>query len=412
MVIVGIDLGNEYSQVCCYNSTMKEPESVDFSAKNQVTRIPTQILYETKDNSWLVGDDAVKSHSLGNGILYDNLLEKVLNHAPIKTEDFCVMPLELMNVLMDYLLFSAGKQFEFEKPDVVCVSLPVFAKDLLDVIRKSLTSLVGGDCKLVFCSHIEAYAYYALCQPENTAHNDIVLLDYERRGLSYCRLVTRNSFGKQLVLSEYKDLSEEVPFDDNKSMEEALLSVVKREFDHKNISTVYLTGDGFDREFAGSEFLSFVCNRRRAFAGQNIFAKGACYLAFEENGGERFKNTVFCCNERITTGIELKISDRGTDKILRLIKPGVNWYLSGCQYDFILDGCENMEFFLSPVDSGEKKKLVLSLEGFPIRENKTTRVTLSLSFSSDSKCHLSIADKGFGEIVKSSGKILSEDFEL
>lgn len=34
------------------------------------------------------------------------------------------------------------------------------------------------------------------------------------------------------------------------------------------------------------------------------------------------KNYVLCCNERITTGIELKIIERGKEKILRLVKTG------------------------------------------------------------------------------------------
>ena len=57
--------------------------------------------------------------------------------------------------------------------------------------------------------------------------------------------------------------------------------------------------------------------------------KGACYQAYEMSVGERFKDFIVCCNERISSGIEMKICDRGVDKILRLVRPGVNWMTAG-----------------------------------------------------------------------------------
>jgi hypothetical protein len=95
----------------------------------------------------------------------------------------------------------------------------------------------------------------------------------------------------------------------------------------------------------------------------------------------------------------MKISDSGRDKILRMIRPGINWFGAECSYDFIVDDMKELELFLSPVDTKEKQVVRISLENFPIRPNKTTRVTLSLSFTSDSRCHLMLKDRGFGEFL-------------
>ena len=108
----------------------------------------------------------------------------------------------------------------------------------------------------------------------------------------------------------------------------------------------------------------------------------------------------------------MKICDRGVDKILRMVRPGTNWYKAGCSYDFIVDDCKEIEIFLSPVGRREKRQIKIPLTDFPVRDDKASRITIKLDFSDDSHCHLTVMDKGFGEFVKSSNKIIKEDILL
>ena len=140
--------------------------------------------------------------------------------------------------------------------------------------------------------------------------------------------------------------------------------------------------------------------------------KGACYQAYESAVGGLLKDFVVCCNERLPAGIEMKICDRGVDKILRMVRPGVNWYKAGCSYDFIVDDCREIELFLSPVGRRDKKLIKIPLTDFPVREDKASRINVSLEFTDDTCCHLTVTDKGFGEFVKSSGKVIKEDIQL
>lgn len=45
-------------------------------------------------------------------------------------------------------------------------------------------------------------------------------------------------------------------------------------------SSVYLIGEGFDREWA-KDSLAFLCMKRHVFMGQNLYTKGACYSAMQ-----------------------------------------------------------------------------------------------------------------------------------
>ena len=79
---------------------------------------------------------------------------------------------------------------------------------------------------------------------------------------------------------------------------------------------------------------------------------------------------------------------------------------------FVFDSKHELEIFLSPVDTMEKQVVRVSLADFPERPNKTTKITLKLSFTSDSRCHLMVIDKGFGEFFASSGRIINEEILL
>ncbi len=415
MFIVGIDLGNEYSQVSYYNFASAEPESVVFQAPAAVLRVPTVVLKErNKEHGWMAGELALSCNVLGEGTLFDHLLDAAGQKEPIVRDDVTVMPVQLIQVYLTFLLQSARRTFgKEEELDKLCITLADYNIDLLRVLDAALGLMGIPEEKVVFSSHVEAYVYYALSQKAELWKNDNFLFDYGREGLFCCRMATMLDRGKRIVMTQSSDLRDKVPYmNDMDKLEELLLSAAQSEFDKKMISTVYLTGEGFEGDFNCERFINYICNRRRAFAGQNLYAKGACYQAYEMSVGDNFKDFIIGCNERITTGIEMKICDRGVDKILRLVRPGVNWYKAGCSYDFIVDDCNAIELFLSPVDSKDKQLVKIPLTDFPVRENKASRITLALDFTSDTRCHLTVTDRGFGEFVKSSGKVINEDILL
>lgn len=415
MFVVGIDLGNEYSQVCYYNFVTGEPESVTFQATEEAFRVPAVVLKErNKEQGWMAGELALSCNLLGEGTLFEHLLDALKQKEAIVRENITVMPEQLMQVYLTFLLQSAVRAFgKEEQLDKLCITLADYDIDLLKGIDAALRLMGIPEEKVVFSSHIEAYVYYALSQRAELWKNDNILFDYGRDGLFCCRMATVPDRGRRIVMTRISDLRDKVPYTtDMDKLEELLLYSAQKEFDKKTISTVYLTGEGFGGDFECERFISYLCNRRRVFAGQNLYAKGACYQAYEMSAGDNFKDFIIGCNERITTGIEMKICDRGVDKILRLVRPGINWYKAGCSYDFIVDDCNVIELFLSPVDSKDKQLVKISLADLPVRENKASRITLTLDFTSDTRCHLTITDRGFGEFVKSSGKVITEDILL
>lgn len=415
MFILGIDLRNDYSQVCYYNMSKGEPESVSFKLAASDLRVPTVVLREYENVSgWMAGEVAVSCSALGEGVLFDRLLDAAKEGKTVTKENISASPAKLIMVYLTFLIQSASRAFgSDEKPDKICICIEDFCSEILAVIDEAVGLMDIPKESVIYSSHVEAFVYYSLCQKKELWKNDNVVFDYGKDGLIYSRMATAPYCGSIIVMSERIDLRKQVGYTtDSEELEDTLLKKARELFDKKLISTVYLTGEGFDGGFSCDRFINFVCNKRRAFAGQNLYVKGACYQAYEMSVGDRLKDFIICCNERIPAGIEMKICDRGVDKILRMVRPGTNWYKAGCSYDFIVDDCREIEIFLSPVGRREKRQIKIPLTDFPVRDDKASRITVKLDFSDDSHCHLTVEDKGFGEFVKSSNKIIKEDILL
>lgn len=415
---VGIDLCDDYSQVSYSNGNMAEPETLDFTGLEYQYRIPTMISKTIGRDEWFAGDEALKSSKLGEAKNVGSLYKIAMDKNPLNIDDTTIMPIELIMKYLDYLISAAKDAGKSEKVDKISIAFEEYNISMLNVVAKAL-ELLGYDRKSYsFISHDEAFVYYALSQKNDLWRNDVFLFDYEKRGLTVKRLYVANQFGNKLALVNNIDFAEEIPYELSRNtlseefLDTKLLQVATSSFEKKNISTVYLTGMGFEGDKNLPSFIKCICDKKRAFVGANLYCRGACYSALEAAGKPYLRDIMLACSQRITTGIEMKISDRGRDKILRLVKPGANWYFADCRYDFIVDEATELELFLSPLDTSEKQVVRVSLTDFLDRPKKATRISVTFSFTSDSRCHMMVKDMGFGEFFASSGRIINEEILL
>lgn len=414
---VGIDLGSDYSQVSYYNYQNKEPVSVNFEGQEWKYRVPTTVSKTIGRSEWFAGDEAVHSAKLGEAVLVEDLLKKAADKNPVRVDDTSVMPIELLERYLDYIIQLVKAEGGSEVVDRVCITLADYNISVLNVIAKAMENIGISRDRLVTSSYDESFIYYAVSQKEELWKNDVFLFDYDEAGLAVKRMYIVNERGTRIVMVHTDEFYDELSYDvwENKLsaeyLDDKLYQIAMKLFNKRNISTVYLTGIAFADDIKLPSFINYICDRRRVFAGNNLYCKGACYQAFADITGG-LKDVMLACKERITTGIEMKISDRGRDKILRMVRPGINWFGADCEYDFIVDNAEAVEIFLSPVDTREKQLVRVPLSDFPDRPAKATRITVSFSFTSDSRCHMMVKDRGLGEFYNSSGRVINEELLL
>lgn len=410
-IYVGIELREDFSQASFYEKGEKEPVSVVF--ENDSLLMPTAIAMDNDGISWYIGNEAKKKTTDNQATLIDGILSKAVRKEPVDINNNKTMPVKIMANFFYCLLEKVKSAAGAEGIMKVGVTLKNFDISLLNIITKAMESIGIGEDMLELCGYDESFVYYALNQKEELWKNDVFLFDYDNDGLVVKRLYRHEERGKNVVMVHSDDYTDTMTGDmmnNNYSREyvdNLMVEIAQKQFIRKNISSVYLTGCAFKENIDLPGFVKCICDRKRAFAGNNMYCKGACYMAMGE-----LKDVVLACSQRITTGVEIKISDRGREKIFRMIKPGVNWYKAKCSYDFIVNDCNKLEIFLSPLDIREKQLVVVDLWELPKRPPKTLRINVSFSFTSDSRCHMMVKDMGFGELFPSSGKILNEELLL
>ena len=315
----------------------------------------------------------------------------------------------------------------------ICITAECFDYEVLQVISKAMQMLGISDEQWQLLSYEECFAYYAYSQKKELYSSAVLLLDYQKNGISARLMDKGRKNGMEFIMENDDILSSQnivEAYNDSKleMIQQEIISWLNNIFRHYNVCSVYLTGKGFDVEAFPKELINFLCTRRKVFAGQNLYVKGACYcaLAGEFNmsaavsdkvaGNQKsdrvFGNAVLACKNRVTTGIELNIKDYGKDKRMRLIKPGVNWYMARRSLDFILDDVDVIKLVMVPCDGSGEYYEEVDISKLPFRQNKQTRINMTLEFTADGRCAVNVKDKGFGEFVRSSGIEIFKEIQL
>ena len=241
-MIVGIELGKKYAQICVKTDQMKEPESLSLVAGTENYRIPVDADFEKKNELQE----------------YFRKLWKL------------VMPYGTKNA-MEYLVFCLEEQSDNLREDLLEVA------EIYDIPRK----------KIRFVDKKESFCTYVLNQSaELLSHNALLIENNE--GIKENYILFKRTRTTPMI-TEVRNVSE-------KTLEQIFLE--------HGISSVFLVGDDFEEDWM-QQNLKILKNGKRVFAGKNLFVKGACYRGMElQENNEKYLylgEEKVCCNIALKT---------------------------------------------------------------------------------------------------------------
>lgn len=382
-LLIGIDIQENSSQLCFFDVQTKEPQNILFSDKRTMLDNPVPL------SKW---GDISKNGSYGE-------MEQLVNY---------------IATLIEY----AKKLANVREIGRICITVCDFQVDILDAISVIMNRLMIPREQWMIIGHEESYAYYAYNQKRELYASGVMLVDYGVSGIT-AHLMSNGKYNNNEVIMENRYVldSEDikaVPKGEKtlEDVEDEIINWLAPTLQDYIVSSLYLTGAGFNVNKFPDELRRFFCNRRKVFAGQNIFVKGACFAAYEDSCKGKMENVILACNNRVTTGIELNIVERGVPKRLRVIKPGTNWYQARRKLDFILGDVSKITLIMKPCDTSKEYYEEIDISEIPYRKGKMTRIGMDFQFNSDSRCTITVKDKGFGEFVKSSGKVVYKEINI
>lgn len=410
-LIIGIDLNSSSIQASYLTEGMREPESVILGFASQTYHIPTVGYKKKGENRWAFGDTGRKYFEDGEYLKVEDIMEKVLTEDTIELEEEEYLPADILECLLRFVVRECARAADIEKPDKIAVCMEKFSRKLLDTVKSVLIKMDIPPGDILLMNRTECFIYYSLNAGEELYHRGVALYDFNGRKMTYSYMNFATSVGNKTVVM-VDSTTERIQSVTETEVDRELSQSAARLMNGSTMSAVYLTGDGFEKFEHLDRFIQTACSRKRAFIGQNLYAKGAAQGAFEYFYGGNYKNRILACEDRILADFDIDIVERETAKVYRAVKVGTNWYMAAKTLRFIVDGAGEIVIHIRPIEKKPDQDIVISLEEFPKRPAKMTKIMLELDFSSASSCRATVKDMGFGDFYKATGKTIYKDIKL
>lgn len=410
---VGYDLGEIVSQISFCSVNGGEAETVSSVAGTEQYNIPTVLCKRSGVNQWFYGKEALKYAREEEGILVENLLTLAERGEDVLVEGESFDPVALLTLFVKRSLSLLSMQISLDQVEAYMFTVNDLSPRMVDILNKVAGGLSLKAEYIFFQSHVESFYYYILHQPKELWRNDVMIFDYSSTLKSLWLECNKKTSPQVVFISgrEYPEIKrviwagdEEEKSRQKSGLDETFYQIALAELEGRNVSTIYLLGDGFKENWAG-ESLKLLCRNRRVFQGNNLYSKGACYGGMERLlPSEEGRNHVYLGKDKLKANIGMKVLRRGEDSYFAILDAGTNWYEACADFEVILESGNTVDFMITPL-TGENvidKRVVL--EGLPERPRNTSRLKFHIEMSAVNQVTATIEDMGFGEIFPSSGK--------
>ena len=411
--IIGYDINAKMCQISFYNQQSNEPETLEVGVETY--QIPLVMNYYKEE--WTFGKNALRMGTVRGSVTVDNILEAALNKKKIVVND------EVYDAV--WLLAEFVKQTlqDFNDIESITFTVPDISEDMRFLFKK-IGQRLGVNKEMVYVQdYKESFCHYMLNQPKE-------LWQYES-ALFYCdgnviraymlrELKTSNKKCKEqfvtvdkVAYAEMKELEQVYPVlnvDQAKSADEQFKAFIQSVFDKKTVSSVFLTGEGFENNWYPNS-LRVLCNGRRAFMGNNLYSKGACYTAYRRLEPQT-DAPIYLDETKMTEQISLRMRVNGEPTLYHLVSWGAHWYESDKQCEVLMGDAEDIELYVESLVSEKVRIEPVSFKGLPVRKNYSLRIRITTRFSDERTCNIIFEDMGFGEFYPATGFSVDKVIEL
>ena len=416
-LIVGYDLGNEFSQISYSLSDSGDVETLSQVAGTEHYNIPTVLCKRKGINQWFYGKEALRYEAEQQGILVENLLKLALAGEPVLIDGESLDPAALLTLFFKRSLGLLSQVGSSEKIAALMITCEVLDHRMLEVLGQVVAGLHLKTDRIAFQSHMESYYYYMLYQPEELLAYQSALLTREKDQIRVFRMECNRRTTPVVVFIEENRFpfptsgGPDEALEDGKRQELdlALLDVAGKVLEGRLIGSIFLIGDGFEQDWM-KESLRYLCKKRRVFQGNNLFSKGAVYGMQERlNESNSEKKYVFLSRDKLKANIGMEILRQGEPSYYALLDAGVNWYEAETELEFYLQECNEIWLTVTPLTGGSTKQAQILLDDVP---GAITRLLGRFYMDAEDILAVEIEDEGFGEIRPAAGRVWRETIEL
>lgn len=414
--MIGYDLGSSYSQISLCRADTKEPETISATMGMEQYNIPTALCKRKGVNQWFYGKEALKYAQREDGVLVESLYDLAMTGEEVMVDGENFDPIALLTLFVKRSLSLLTVEVNTEKPDTILFTVENLTQRTVEVLSAVAAGLNLSPGHIFFQGYQESLYQYVIHQPQELWKHQVLVFDYSKDLRAYILECNRKTtpivvfVEKQEIplLTKPDDWSEE----NRKEQDGRFLMMAKQLCGDRQISSVYLLGDGLKGDWA-EETIRFLCAGRRVFQGNNMYSKGAAYGAREKkHPTELTASFVFLGEDKLKANVGMQVLRQGADSYFAVLDAGVNWYEAQSRYEVILDEGKQLVFLITSLTGGIVTKQAFDLEGLPERPPRTTRLSVRLNMISAEWAKVTVTDMGFGELFPASGKKWMREFSV
>ena len=348
------------------------------------------------------GKEAKRLATLKEGFTVARLLSRSLANEKIEFGDETYDAVWLLSQFIQMSLQA------FPKIDGIVFSVPVLTEELAQMLRRIAVRMNIDKRHIFIQDYKESFCNYLFYQPKELWQYDAALFCCDRNEIkAYMlrRLKPGLGGGKttfvtvdEVANAHMKELALVYPVlneDRAKEADAMFCKFIQSVFDKRIVSSVFLTGEGFENNWYPKS-LRVLCNGRRAFIGNNLYSKGACYTAYRKLY-MHIENPVYLSESKLTDQITVNMRVDGQEMWYPLVSWGAHWYESNNQWEVILEEGDDIEFHIESLVQGTVKTEKISLERLPKRAEYSIRLQIETMFLDEKTCKITVRDVGFGD---------------
>lgn len=411
--IIGYDLNEKYCQISFYNREQQEPQTMETALDNY--QIP--LVVGRKDQEWLIGNDAKRLLVSKKGFVAEDLYGKAIRQERVIWGDESYEAIWLLAKFVEISL--AG----FTEIEQIVFSVPVLNVDISRIF-KGIGQRAGiAKSKIYVQDYKESFCNYMLYQPKELWQYEAALFQCDRHEVkAYMLRKLHTGFGKgknsfitvdEVAQAQMAELAAVYPVlnvDRAKDADTCFKQFVQGVFNKKLVSSVFLVGEGFENNWY-PQSLKVLCNGRRAFLGNNLYSKGACYTAYRRSLSIS-DGPIYLDETKMMDQICLKLREHGQDKWKPIVPWGIRWYEADSAFEILLENADDIEIHVESLVESEMNVERISMEGLPKRKNYTLRLQVKTLFLDDKTCKISFKDMGFGEFFPATDFYVEKEIHL
>jgi hypothetical protein len=397
--LIGCQINEKSCQISYYNAKESEPQTLEVDDEHNFIPLCIGKIRDT----WLIGKDAQRLLKVKERFAVTRLLERGLAGERFEYEGELYEAVWLLSKFMQMVLEPFRDDIEG-----IVFSVPELSEDLANLLRTVAVRTNIAKQNIFIQDYKESFCNYLFYQSKDLWQYESALFHCDQTEIkAYVmrRLMQGIGDGKTTFVTVDEFVSTQMggssfiyPVIDSEKGREADLQYSKfvdKVFQKRIISSVFLTGEGFAAEWFPNS-LRTICLGRRAFMGNNLYSKGACYAAYRKLHMHE-EDPVYLSENKLSDKITISMRVEGQDMAYPIVSWGSRWYESNNQWDVLLKEVKDIELHIESLLDGTFRTEIISLEGFPRRTEYSMRLQIETLFLNENTCKITMKDVGFGE---------------